>query len=630
MALKDNEKFNSLGHKVKDEYESIINDSKLDLEDKTKKIENLLKTDNTNENIVLEYLNLMNKLFAKSKDNDSIKKLLLQYECCIEEIKFNKTFQSMKVTKISYQRRIMDLISLIKEYKNKKILDDKIELLEKIKSQNVIKFHNTFPVNYNSNLELFFYTLYEALYDQIIKFFKNNIVKEQSFKDHIMQLTIERSQLMFSGEQKNSLKIKELEKKLDYIPFIYGTFNGFFSNFAGFIKSTNDKFCKRFEGDFFKDEKELLLFTDYIFFLSYYPFMTYDAKEYVNLWNDTFIDMKIEDKINLAKYFSVNNFTFKLNNNILEVEDNLYDESYSIPNIDDYSFITLIHYLPTISSKPDLIELNKFLKIDKYNEKIYIRTIWKSWEEFLIRVFSSNMIKSVFNKFFDDIKDLKNNNNKSNPQSFFDKNEIKLIINNIRYFIFKSDFHAMTIKKNLLIYMNGDPSPDKVNRNPLKNKLFFLSNNVKTNLHEIVGHLNIRFQYYLSKDKRYTSPKPNKPSSEAISREGKESGEFIEELIFGESEQNLTTTQILYILDIKNYEKDYIKFQEDFIKCGKMEAYYISEELKTFLKQLDIDPEEIKFKSKNQSCIIGMHKSESNFYRSREHPLDGYNDIYEQ
>ena len=591
----------------------------------------MLKTDNTNENIVLEYLNLMNKLFAKSKDNDSIKKLLLQYECCIEEIKFNKTFQSMKVTKISYQRRIMDLISLIKEYKNKKKLDDKIELLEKIKSQNVIKFHNTFPVNYNSNLELFFYTLYEALYDQIIKFFKNNIVKEQSFKDHIMQLTIERSQLMFSGEQKNSLKIKELEKKLDYIPFIYGTFNGFFSNFAGFIKSTNDKFCKRFEGDFFKDEKELLLFTDYIFFLSYYPFMTYDAKEYVNLWNDTFIDMKIEDKINLAKYFSVNNFTFKLNNNILEVEDNLYDESYSIPNIDDYSFITLIHYLPTISSKPDLIELNKFLKIDKYNEKIYIRTIWKSWEEFLIRVFSSNMIKSVFNIFFDDIKDLKNNNNKLNPQSFFDKNEIKLIINNIRYFIFKSDFHAMTIKKNLLIYMNGDPSPDKVNRNPLKNKLFFLSNNVKTNLHEIVGHLNIRFQYYLSKDKTYiSSPKPKNPSSQEKSRGGKEAGEFIVELIIGTSEQKITIEQMLYIIDIKNYEKDFINFRKGFIKCGEMKGYEISEEFKIFLSQLDIDSKNITFESNSSFCLIEMHKKESGFYRDGKHPMEGYNDIYEE
>lgn len=630
MALKDNEKFTSLKHKVEAEYKSIISDSKLDLEDKTKKIANLLKTDNTNETIVFEYLNLMNKLFAKSKDDESIKKLLHQYECCIEEIKFNKTFQPMKVTKISYKKRIMELISLIKEYKNKKKLDDKIELLDTIKSKNAVKFHSTCPVNYNSNLELFFYSLYEALCDQIIKFFQNNIVKEKNIKEHIIQPTIEKSQLLFIDEQKNSERIKFLERKLDYIPFIYGTFNQYFSNFANFIKSTNDNFCKRFEGDQFKNEKELLLFTDYIFFLSFYPFIIYDAKEYVNLWNDTFIDVKIEDKINLAKKFSVNDFTFKLDNNILSVEDNSNDESYSIPNIDDYSFITLIHYLITISSKPDLAELNKFLKIDKYNEKLYIRTIWKSWEEFLIRVFSSNMIKSVFNKFFDDIKDLKNNDNKSNPQSFFDKNEIKLIINNTRYYIFNSDFHGMTIKKILLIYMNGDPFPDKGDRNPLKNKLFFLSNNVKTNLHEIAGHLNIRFQYYLSKDKRYTSPKPNKPSSEAISRDGKEAGEFIEELIFGESEQNLTTTQVLYILDIKNYEKDYIKFREDFIKYGKMETYDISEELKTFLNQLDIDSEEIKFKPKNKSCIIGMHKNESNFYRSRAHPLDGYNDIYEQ
>ena len=622
MALKDNEKFNSLKNKVEAEYKSIIKNSKLNLEEKTKMISNLLKTDNTNENIVFDYLNLMNKLYSKSKDEDSIKKVLLQYECCIEEIKFNKTFQSMKVTKISYKKRIMDLISLIKEYKDKKKLDDKIELLDKIKSENVVKFHNTFPVNYDSNLELFFYTLYEALCDQIIKFFQNNIVKEKNIKEHITQPIIERSQLLFSDEKKNSEKIKALEKKLDYIPFIYGTFNEFFSNFASFIKITNANFCKRFEGDQLKNEKELLLFTDYIFFLSFYPFMTYDAKEYVNIWNDTFIDTKIEDKINLAKSFSVNGFIFKLNNNVLTVEDNSNGESYSIPNIDDYSFMTLIHYLLTISSKPDLIDLNKFLKIDKYNEKLYIRTIWKSWEEFLIRVFSSNMIKTVFNKFFDD-------NNKSNSQSFLSKNEIKLIINNTRYYIFKSDFHGMTIKKNLLIYMNGDPSPDKGNLNNLENKLFFLSDNVKTNLHEIIGHLNIMFQYYLSKDKRYTSPKPNKPSSEEILSEGKGADEFIEELIFGESEQNLTINQVLYILDIKNYEKDYIKFREDFIKCGKMEAYDISEELKTFLNQLDIDSEEIRIKSKNQSYIFGMHKSE-NYYRSRKHPLDGYNDIYEQ
>ena len=161
MALKDNEKFNSLKKSVNAEYESIINDSKLDLEYKSNKIANLLKTDNTNENIVLEYLNLMDKILAKSKD-DSIKKIIIQYECCIEEKKFNQTFQPKKITKISYKKRIMNLISLIKEYE-KKELDDKIKLLDKIESENIVKFHNTFPINYNSNLELYFYSLYEAL-----------------------------------------------------------------------------------------------------------------------------------------------------------------------------------------------------------------------------------------------------------------------------------------------------------------------------------------------------------------------------------------------------------------------------------------------------------------------------------
>ena len=59
---------------------------------------------------------------------------------------------------------------LIKEYKNKNNLDDKVELLDKIEAQNVEKFHNTFPINYNVNLELFFYSLYELLCKQIIRF----------------------------------------------------------------------------------------------------------------------------------------------------------------------------------------------------------------------------------------------------------------------------------------------------------------------------------------------------------------------------------------------------------------------------------------------------------------------------
>ena len=626
MALKDNEKFNSLKKSVNAEYESIINDSKLDLEYKSNKIANLLKTDNTNENIVLEYLNLMDKILAKSKD-DSIKKIILQYECCIEEKKFNQTFQPKKITKISYKKRIMNLISLIKEYE-KKELDDKIKLLDKIESENIVKFHNTFPINYNSNLELYFYSLYEALCNQIMNFFKINYIDKKDIEMHLMKLTIEKNKLLFNNEMENSEKIMVIDKKIKYIPFIYGTFNKYISAFSNFIDSTYDNFCKRFASDHLKDEKELLLFTDYIFFLSYYSFVKYNDDDYINIWNDTLIDITIEEKINIVKSSSARRFTFTIENNNLEVKDKSKKiKDYSIPNIEDYSFEILINYLYIIKHKPDLIEINRFLKIDNYYEKLYIRKIWKIWEEFLIKVLSSNMVESVFNKIFDDIKD-KNDGNKLSPQSFFDKEEIKLIINNTRYFIFKSDFYGITVGKNLLIYLNGDPF--LFDGDPLQNKIFFLSNNVKSNLHEIVGHLNIRFQYYISKDKRYiSSPKPKNPSSQAKSRGGKEAREFIEELIFGTSEQ-ITIEQMLYILDFKNYEKDYINFRNGFIKCGEMKGYEISEEFKIFLSQLDIDSKNITFESNSNFCLIEMHKNESGFYRNGKHPMEGYNDIYEE
>ena len=624
MALKDNVKFNSIKNEVNTEYESIIKDN---LDDKINKIANLLKIDNTNENIVFEYLNLMKSKLEKSTD-DTLKKILLQYECCIEEVKFNQAFQVVKVTKTSYKKRIMQLILLIKEYNSKKELDDKIELLEKIDSQKVEKFENTFPINYNVNLELFFYSLYEILYMQILYFYKNNFVTKNDIEEHILKPTIEKSRLLFCKDEENSEKIKYLDKKLKYIPFIYGTFNKHISNFSRFIAHTNANFCKRFESDPIKDEKELLLFTDYIFFLSYYPFIKYDATEYAFIWNDTFLDMKIEDKIKLAESFSISLVSYKLDNNILKVIDNHQkEEMFSIPNIDDYSLITLMDYLLMSGRKPDLIELNRFLKIDKYSEKLYIRKIWKSWEEFLIKALSSNMVESVFKKIFDGTKNIKDDN-KSSLYSFFDKEEIKLIINNSRYFIFDSDFYRITIGKNLLIYLNGDPY--LVKGDPIQSKIFFLSNNVKSNLYEIVGYLNIMFQYYLSKDERYKLPKLNQSqsSTQEKSIKDKDVRKFIEELIFGKLSQYLTIEQMLYILDIKNYEKDYISFREGLVKCREEKGYKISPEFKVFLNQLDINSEEIRYEYKGRFPFIEFYKNEREFNKS-EHPLDGYNDIYD-
>jgi len=256
-------------------------------------------------------------------------------------------------------------------------------------------------------------------------------------------------------------------------------------------------------------------------------------------------------------------------------------------------------------------------------EKLYIRKIWNHWEQFLIKLFSSNVVNSLFIKIFENTIEGK----KLKPHYFINEDEIKLIINNIRYYIFKSNFHGITMGKNLSIYINGDPY--FIQNNALLSKIAFLSNNVQSNLHEIIGHLNIRFQYYLSKDKRYTSPKPPKPSKEAKSRKGKESGEFIEQLLFGLPNGSLELVQMLYILDIKNYDKDIDTFRKDFLEYEDREDYDISPEFKDFLSKLDIKSSQINFKSKNPLFFIQRHKYENTNNNYSRHPLAGYNDIYD-
>ena len=156
MVLKDNIEFIQLKKKVDNSFIDIMKNDKLDSNTKKDEILKLLQIDNTNEDIVFEYLKLQKEILSNSYD-DLLRKSLLQYECCVSEQNFNSAFQ---IKKISYKKRIMKLISLIKEYKDKTILNEKIELIEKFKSEKVEAFRNLVPINYNINLELYFYSLY--------------------------------------------------------------------------------------------------------------------------------------------------------------------------------------------------------------------------------------------------------------------------------------------------------------------------------------------------------------------------------------------------------------------------------------------------------------------------------------
>ena len=354
-------------------------------------------------------------------------------------------------------------------------------------------------------MELYFYSLYSIFYEKLLNLYKHNFVSPKDIETHILKIINEKPNLLLLNKDKqNEEKIILLDKKLEYIPYLYGSFNERLRNISNFIRKTHQNFCKRFNVNQLKEEKEILLITDYLFFLSFYEFKD-DGFDYVNIWNDIFVDLPIEEKNEIAKSFSKNYNNFKINDNTLIVNKIDEEVTYSIENIDDYSFLPLVNLLFKINHNPNLIELNKFLKVDKYMDKLYIRKIWKNWEQFLIKLFSSNVIKSLFYRIFDNI----NEKNKLIPYYFINENEIKTIINNIRYNIFESNFYGTTLEGNLLIYENGDPY--LIKNDALLSKIVYLCINVQSNLHEIMGNLNISFQFFLSKDERYLKLNPENP-----------------------------------------------------------------------------------------------------------------------
>ena len=87
MALKDNIEFMQLKKKVDNSFKDIMKANKLDSNTKMDEILKLLQIDNTNEEIVFEYLKLQKERLSNSKD-DLLKNSLLQYECCVLIVHF--------------------------------------------------------------------------------------------------------------------------------------------------------------------------------------------------------------------------------------------------------------------------------------------------------------------------------------------------------------------------------------------------------------------------------------------------------------------------------------------------------------------------------------------------------------
>ena len=89
-------------------------------------------------------------------------------------------------------------------------------------------------------------------------------------------------------------------------------------------------------------------------------------------------------------------------------------------------------------------------------------------------------------------------------------------------------------------------------------------------IHELF-HFFFSYMRFICKDKkRFHPPQPNNASPYVLERKG-ESGEWIEEQLFGRHIEELTVKEGLFIFGMKNYRDGYNNYRKDFEKCNKID-----------------------------------------------------------
>ena len=165
---------NSLNQKYlallnKENLENNIKEIKI--EEEIKAIEDLMLENNTNSNIILEYLKLKEQINDKDKD---LNKLIEKYEDCIFAETYNSTFKDKKLTKLDFFSKLKLLFIEIIQIINENDEDSKLVKIINILNIKNEKFSQTFPIFYSINKELYFNSLYYIFLKSIKTKYKEN------------------------------------------------------------------------------------------------------------------------------------------------------------------------------------------------------------------------------------------------------------------------------------------------------------------------------------------------------------------------------------------------------------------------------------------------------------------------
>ena len=636
----------NLFQKKKEDIKNIFMDidATNDKERKYDLYKKILKIDNTDRDIVLQYLLLVKQIRKPTDKNPNPVVEIMTYIHHFPLEQFNKIFVGFAEKKISsmgklllFLKKILNKDWTLSTFEERKAF---INFFFLTKEEDKLEIKNTSPFTWEND-ELYIFFLYKEFLSRIEKKIEHYIsdlndieIKSvkiiecdkyiQDMKDELKKPNRSESFIL-----KTLQLIEKAEKNRKIYALIEGNFfKKYLKKFNSFLCGIQDTYLKELSATKFKKKEEKNMFEYFMFFISNYNFegITSVIRD---IWKYSFIDEE-NDKINkLIEQYKQEDpsiqFKFEKNNKLIIKSKNI--EEILINNFNDY---LLEYLLSDIYKYEKFIESKaiEYLKIPKIKDHLYINKIFENWLVFIIIIFNSETVKSLFQTMFE-------------TQNIFllDPDELSIVLNNITFYTFDTDFPGLTLRGSMKIYIYANyenlidlNDQDSPNEDVLK--VIFLAFNLIINYHEILVHFNIGYQRYSSgEDKKdiYNSPKISKDLSSdyAKSREGKESGEDIEIKLFGRVISDLTLKEALFILNPTNYlQNDYQSFKNKFMKCNE-EKLYIDEVFWDYLvNSFQINPKKILGAENKRYSLNDLIKKSTNkkerFVMKRKHPL-GYN-----
>jgi len=591
---------------------------------------NILNINNTDQNIVLKYLLFVKELYKDDTMSIHAKNDFNDYLYFLPVETWNNNFVDI----IKKERSSLENIDLVFQkilsknwvQANYKEMNIVIQFFRDIILANKKEIKNTSPITWE-NEELYIYFLFQVFIERIMNKihyysqesnFENTTNEEFLFYNNNIKYLESKKGTLKSQKAKDELEemIKKQKQKRESIIICEGDFfKKYLFNFQKYLSSIQNSYLKDFSKKKFPEKEDKELFERFMIFVSGYEFENL-PKYILEVWKNSFNNLDFSEKNNLFEIYNKQNLPFSSkfhNENKIEIIPNINQKSIIIDNIDDYDFRDLLLEIG-YKDEFDEDEFIKYVKIPKINKHLYIKKIMKEWIDFNITIFNSKTIREIFDNLFD-----------TQDDSLLSRDELKIIFDNIVFFNFDADFKGMTQRPTMKIYEYGPLIPLD---NKDVSKLISLAFLLDINEHEILGHYNIGYQLYNTKDKsKYQSPIIDKhlASDYAKDKHCIESGENIEIKLYGRVIVNMTLKEALFILNPKNYEDGLVQFNKKFMKCNE-EPIIIEKEFSDLLAKFNIDSKAIPKKNKTYSIEKFSKKyTDKNIYSIKgKHPI-GYN-----